>query len=101
MPELQLLALVVPDSLKDDVVDALIALPYLSGFNHSIINGHSREHGSFNVREQVEGSQQLIRFEILHESSDQQQLMHALQPICGPNHLRYWVVPVVDSGHFS
>lgn len=101
MPEHQLLSLVVPAEITDDVVDCLFSLSFISGFGHSKISGHSREHGAFNLQEQVAGSRAMIRFEVLHAVTDQQALMSALTPVCTTAGARYWVTPVTQQGHFD
>lgn len=101
MSDHQLLIVVVPFEIKDDVVDTLMGLKDISGFNLATIAGYSREHSRFNIREQVEGHRQLFRFEILHQSSQQAQLLLSLQQACTGAHARYWVIPVVEQGHFG
>ena len=101
MPEHQLLIVVVPVDIKDDVVDTLIGLEDISGFNLETIAGYSREHSQFSIREQVEGYRQLFRFEIMHRSDQQDRLISSLRPVCAGPHLRYWIVPIVEQGHFG
>lgn len=101
MSDHQLLIVVVPVDIKDDVVDTLIGLEDISGFNLETIAGYSREHSQFNIREQVEGYRQLFRFEIMHKSDQQERLISSLRPVCAGPHLRYWIVPIVEQGHFS
>jgi hypothetical protein len=101
MSDHQLLIVVVPVDIKDDVVDTLIGLEDISGFNLETIAGYSREHSQFNIREQVEGYRQLFRFEIMHKSDQQERLISSLRPVCAGPHLRYWIVPIVEQGHFN
>ena len=51
----QLLVLIAQNDIKDDIVDTLIELEFLSGFSLGNICGFSREHSHFNIKEQVEG----------------------------------------------
>ena len=99
MTEDQLLTLIVPLGLKDSVIDCLFLQPYISGFNHSEIAGHSRNHGAFNIEEQVAGSRLMIRFEVLHFSGDQDALLSALGQVCALTEARYWIVSVIEPGH--
>lgn len=101
MPDYQLLIVVVPVDIKDDVVDTLIGLEGISGFNLETIAGYSREHSQFNIREQVEGYRQLFRFEVMHRADQQDQLISSLRPVCAGPHLRYWIVPIIEQGHFG
>ena len=100
MPNCQLLVIVVPGEIKDDVVDTLMELEDISGFNLAKIAGYSKEHSQFNVREQVEGHRELFRFEIMHTESQQKLLLGSLSTVCAGPRLRYWIVPVIEQGHF-
>ncbi len=96
----QLFILIAPKELKDDIVDVLISLEVLTGFNLKTINGYSKEHSSFNITEQVEGYRALVQFEVLLKVSDKPVLIKALSPICQPAKLKYWFLPIIESGHF-
>lgn len=95
------LIVIVPSELKDTVVDRLISLDSISGFNMDKIAGFSREHSRFSIREQVQGYRRFIRFEVICAHDDLEKLFSALQPICAPVQARYWITPVIEQGHFS
>jgi hypothetical protein len=101
MPEFQLLIFIVPIDIKDDVVDALIELKAISGFNLERIAGYSKEHSQYSLREQVEGSREMYRFEVMHETPKKQDLLAALAPVCEAARIRYWLVPVIEQDHFG
>ena len=101
MPDCQLLNLVVPIDIKDDVVDALIEFDGITGFNLEKISGYSKEHSLFNLREQVEGSRELFRFEVMHSRDEQQRLLSSLGPVCDTPRIRYWITPILEQGHFG
>ncbi|MFQ6372295.1 DUF3240 family protein [Shewanella sp. YIC-542] len=94
----QLLILITPHNLKDDVVDRLMSLEYLSGFSLINICGFSREHSQYNLKEQVEGYREFYKFEIMHPQESQQALLAALSDVCRHNPCRYWIVPIVSNG---
>jgi len=96
----ELFVLIAPKELKDDLVDALIAMEKISGFNLKKINGYSKEHSHFNITEQVEGYRELFQFEVLVKIEDKAALMQSLSPMCQPANLRYWFLPISESGHF-
>ena len=96
----QLFILISPKELKDELVDLFISMEQLSGFNLKNINGYSQEHSSFNITEQVEGYREFFQFEVLIKSSDKEILFTQLTPICQAAKLRYWLLPVNESGHF-
>ncbi|MBE9538818.1 MAG: DUF3240 family protein [Proteobacteria bacterium] len=101
MPECQILTLVVPVDVKDDVVDTLIEMEGITGFNLEKIAGFSKEHSRFNLREQVGGYRELYRFEVIHSKKQQPLLLSALRPVCDAPRIRYWITPILEQGHFG
>jgi len=96
----QLLIMIVPREIKDDVVDKLMAMEFISGFNLNLINGYSREHSEFDLSEQVEGYRKLYRFEILHIDVEREMILSALREKCQQANVRYWILPIKSQGHF-
>lgn len=99
MNECQMLVLMVPAELRDDVVDSLIACEGVSGFNMTTIAGYSKEHSQYDLREQVEGYRQFFKFEVMHPQEQQVALLGVLRPVCESAHIRYWILPVREQGH--
>ena len=95
------LILIAPNEIKDDIVDQLIGLSQLSGFSLSEINGYSREHSHFDIREQVEGYRKFHRFEIFLDSDETAAVLMALKPVCASAAVRYWILPVSTAGSFD
>ncbi|MBT1449315.1 DUF3240 family protein [Glaciecola sp. XM2] len=93
-----LLIMIAPTSLKEDLVDQLMEMPYTSGFSLSKIQGFSSEHSHYNINEQVAGHQDFYRFEIAHISADSQAVLAHLREACPENTIRYWMVPIQSSG---
>ncbi len=91
----------VPTGLKDEVVDKLIGLPNITGFNLKTMHGYSKEHSMFDISEQVEGYRAYFQFEILIASVGLEKLKESLKPVCQSAKLKYWLTPVIDSGHFE
>lgn len=101
MHEHAIFILNVPTELKEDIVDTLISLPVITGFNLKTIHGYSKEHSLFDISEQVEGYRSYFQFEILIALSDINKLKDCLKPVCQSAKLKYWLTPVLDSGHFE
>ena len=101
MDDVQMLVAIVPAEIQDDVVDTLIALEAISGFNLTRIAGFSREHSHFSLRERVEGHREMYRFEVLHEPAQEESLLQALEPVCAVARARYWILPLRAHGHFG
>ncbi|MDF1643057.1 MAG: DUF3240 family protein [Pseudomonadales bacterium] len=95
------LILIAPNEIKDDIVDQLMGLSQLSGFSLSEINGYSREHSQFDIREQVEGYRKFHRFEIFLDSDETATVLTALKPVCASAAVRYWILPVLTAGSFD
>jgi hypothetical protein len=90
----------VPTTLKDEIVDRLINLPNITGFNLRKMSGYSKEHSVYDISEQVEGYRTFYQFEVLIASSQVNNLKNSLNPICQSAKLRYWLTPVIENGHF-
>ena len=87
----QLLALIVPIEIKDDVVDILMEQDIISGFTLFEVSGFSKKHSQFNIKEQVEGYRRIYKFEIMHEKEYQSSLLSTLKPVCEASYVRYWI----------
>ena len=95
----QLLVVIVPVEIKDDLVDTLMSLECVSGFNFSEIGGYSKTHSQYDVSEQVQGYRKLQRFEIVHKSAEESLILEALRKVCKNAHVRYWISPINSMGH--
>ncbi|WP_339773633.1 DUF3240 family protein [uncultured Paraglaciecola sp.] len=94
----QLLIVIVPQELKDNIVDTLIGLEAISGFSLSKIQGYSREHHHYNIQEQVEGFRDFYRFELLHEQQHYQTLLDHIKESSPNGNIRFWCLPVINAG---
>lgn len=94
----QLLVVIVPEEIKDNLVDALIGTEVMTGFSLSKIQGYSRENHHYNIQEQVEGYRDFYRFELLHQQADYAELISHIKEVSPNGNLRYWCVPVFDAG---
>jgi hypothetical protein len=93
-----MLIAIVPETLKDRVVDTLMSASVLSGFSLSNIQGFSKAHAQYNLTEQVEGYRKFYRFEILHQASDSKLLCDLLGATNNAKSIRYWIMPLIESG---
>ena len=101
MDDLQLMVVLVPWRLHEDLVDALMGYQGVSGFSSMPTAGFSREHSQFDVAEQVDGARRFSRFEILHEPAQRAGILAAIEPLVGRESVRYWVVELVEAGRFG
>lgn len=99
MDDGQLLVMMVPGDIRDDVIDCLTACKVISGFNMTTMAGYSKEHSQYDLREQVEGYRKFFQFEVMHECQHQAELLATLRSVCAAANIRYWIVPVVEQGH--
>ncbi|MDJ0879080.1 MAG: DUF3240 family protein [Halieaceae bacterium] len=97
----QLLVAVTSEKIREDLIDTLIGLEEISGFNLSTIDGYSRSHSEYDLQEQVAGYRRLCRLEVIHPEDQQEALLEALRGACGNSPLRYWIVPLAASGHLG
>lgn len=101
MSDLQLMVVLVPRRLHEDVVDALMGFEGVSGFSAVEVAGFSREHSHFDVAEQVDGARRFSRFEILHAPTQREAILAAIEPLVGRERVRYWVVPLLEAGRLG
>tara|TARA_R110002072_G_scaffold213_8_gene1515 strand:- start:19426 stop:19728 length:303 start_codon:yes stop_codon:yes gene_type:complete len=99
MSEQQLLSIIVPIDLRDDMVDVLAGCDMVSGFNMSSIAGYSREHSQYDLRELVEGYRALCQFDVIHQQVHQVELLAQLQQAFVSTSIRYWITPIREQGH--
>lgn len=99
MPDYQLLVLLAPAERRDDLVDALMENENISGFTLLPALGFSREHSHFSPSEQVAGYRDFSRFEVLIEDQQQESVLRILERVCANEQLRYWITPVLQTGH--
>jgi hypothetical protein len=99
MNRLQILVLLSPDAMREDIIDTLMSLSFISGFTLTSAMGFSAEHSQFNVREQVEGCRAFTRFEVVCEAGLLGSLLEAVSSAAGSEPLRYWVVDAPQCGH--
>jgi len=99
MAEQILFTLIVPTSIKDEVVDILIGIDCVSGFNLKSIEGYSKEHSEFDIAEQVEGHRCFYEFDVQILLGQLQVIKTALRPVCQCQAIKYWVTPIYESGH--
>lgn len=88
-----------PNELKDDIVDRLMNLDAISGFNLTRISGYSKKHSSYNIEEQVQGYRDLTRFDVLVKVQDVEKLKLHLSGLSPRSKLRYWQTYINESGH--
>lgn len=93
-----ILIAIVPEALKDNVVDSLMADSFLSGFSLSKIQGFSQAHSHYNVSEQVEGYRDFYRFEVLHKAAQSSALLNLLKKVSSQKSVRYWILPLIEAG---
>ncbi|MDP5036058.1 MAG: DUF3240 family protein [Alishewanella sp.] len=103
MTELEMLYVFFPLEQRDAVVDSLLAIDDLSGFSIVTLDGHSRDNSQFDRLEQVVGYRQLCRVEVIVNKLLREQVIVQLRQCrsakTGNSGFRYYVMPVLESGH--
>ncbi len=93
-----LLMLVCPARRRDDVVDALMACPAISGFTMSQCGGFSRDHNRLSLREQVQGFGNFERFEVVASPATIVDVKQQLAVTAGRDDFHYWIYPILEQG---
>ncbi|MGB1201562.1 MAG: DUF3240 family protein [Cognaticolwellia aestuarii] len=90
---------ITPKKHKDDVIDQLMLSDIASGFNIFPIMGYSQKHSAFSLEEQVRGYKDMLKFEVVIEQSELEQLKEELSSLFATIKIRYWATPVIKTGH--
>lgn len=85
---------------KADLVDSLIQLDVISGFSLYDIDGYSRNHGRFDIGEQIRGARRMLVAEIICTSDDVSTIHHALSQLHFKEPIRYAVQTLDEVGHW-
>jgi hypothetical protein len=96
-----LLIAIVPEPLRDTVVDTLMAIPFITGFTSIAVQGFSQQNHKFNPIEQVQGFQNMHKFEVLHDATNSNALLQTFRDIRSQESLHYWITPVLESGNLA
>lgn len=103
MTNLEVLHVFFPMDLRDLVVDALLELDDLSGFTIIPIDGHSRHNSQFDKLEQVVGYRRMFSLELIVNADLREAVIQHLRTCRsskpGDSGIRYYVTPVIASGH--
>jgi len=94
-----LVTLNVPPSLEEDIVDCLLTFESADGFSSLAVNAHDHRNLNLSLAEQVSGRQKQIRFQMYIPEQQLSRLLEKLQKEFSGSGIRYWVLPVIDSGY--
>lgn len=96
------LVLVVHANVQQDLADALRALPQVSGFTFTRVEGHGAqtEHDAFlSARDRVVGYVPRVRADVLIHDRDVRAVVHAVREAAGvAGQGIYWVVDIDEHG---
>ena len=84
--------------LEEAVVDCLLAIDSADCFSSLTINAHVNDHENMSLAEQVAGRKKQIRFQMYVPEQQLGVLIDALKRDFSGSGIRYWVMPVLDSG---
>ena len=98
MIEQQLLTIIIPVSMKATLVDVLMAYESISGFTMTKVAGFSRQHSQYSIQEQVVGYKDFYRIEVVLSAAEVQPLLGHLCQFKDRYPLRYWLLPLSDTG---
>lgn len=82
----------------EDVMDCLLTLESISGFTFTPCFGHSREHATLNIVEQVRGSRELLKLDVIHERGQTEVIINALRTVNAREPMRYTLHPLLEQG---
>jgi len=95
-----LLRLNIPPGLEEDVVDLLLGLDSISGYQSYPTRGHGQV-GAMSIAEQVAGRRDRVQFEVVLDSDVLDSVLEELKAAFPLRDAIYWVLPVNRSGRLS
>jgi hypothetical protein len=95
-----LVILNVLPALEERVVDWLLARRG-GGFTSFPVSGHSTRHEGLSAAEQVTGQQRRQQFNVLINAGEVERFLAEFRRSLGAADVRYWVLPVAQSGTFG
>ncbi|MEE4246843.1 MAG: DUF3240 family protein [Kangiellaceae bacterium] len=101
MSDMAVLVAYVEKALEEDLVDRLMTFKSISGFSLSPCYGFSRSHSKLDVAEQVMGSRQLVRLELIHPRSMSNAIISELKQLNGAVPVRYIICDVLEHDHIK
>lgn len=96
-----LIILNIPPALEDAVVDWLLSRVGGTGFTSVSASGHSTSHDDLSVAEQVSGRQQRQQFQIQIQADVVAGFLSDARDTLGGADIRYWVLPVIQTGRLG
>ena len=91
-----MLVLNITPELEDELIDYLLSLKEITGFNSYPIKGHG-EHSHLSISEQVSGRQKRIQFELILEAENVSLVLQNLGTEVGTG-IKYWQLPLNHVG---
>lgn len=96
------LKLILPDAVKDQVLDRLLEHPeWVGPFSTHRVSGHGAPEHIASPAEQVRGRADRIQIEILMEQDHAMRLIELLRADLSNPDIAWWLSPVIASGDFS
>ena len=91
-----LLIFEIASSLEEDFIDCLLEFPLIESFSSFEIRRHGN-HESLSTIEKVTGRSRAIRFEVVIDQEQIDQLVTRLNRDVAPN-IRFNIIPLIGSG---
>lgn len=96
--EQSLLVLIADTRIKEPVLDWLLDYRQDMVFSSDLVDCHGVEHAALSVREQVTGRQPRVMVQLQIPLRDARELCAALGVAFPRAGIRYWIMPVLDTG---
>ena len=95
-----LIVLNVPPSLEASVIDWLLVRDDGTGFTSFPVFGHGAGHSRLSAAEQVSGRERRQQFQVQIDAAAVDNFLHDIKQSFGVAGIRFWVLPLIASGHF-
>ncbi|MGE5492580.1 MAG: DUF3240 family protein [Actinomycetota bacterium] len=96
------LTLILPRSLEEQMIDALLEHPdWIGPFTAHPVDGHGAPGAMESPAEKVRGRAERVRLDILIDQGNASELMAHLEKEFKGARVFWWLSPVIDSGSFA
>lgn len=98
--EQALLTLIVPPSLRHQIIDHLLQFEE-QGFLSLSVAGHSTNHESLNVAEQIAGREQRLMLQTHGKPDQLQAVLASLLAEFSDAAIHFWIAPLLQAGRLQ
>lgn len=95
------LTILCPPAFEERVLDTLLMTPQVAVFTSTRAAAHGLSHAQMSATEQVMGMAAMTEIKALLTHADSEALLRFLKEEFSGYGLKYWLIPVIETGEFT